>query len=68
LRTFRQYLAWRGLEHIRTKGGHEVWNKQGMKRPVVLPTHEDPVFEFVARNALITMGVDVNDYIEFLKS
>jgi len=68
LRTFRQYLVWNGLERIRTKGGHEVWDKKGMERPVVLPTHEDPVFEFVAKNALINMGVDANDYIEFLKS
>ena len=68
LRIFRQYLCWKGLEHIRTSGGHEVWNKKGMKRPVILPTHEDPVFEFVAKNALLNMGVDANDYIEFLKS
>jgi len=68
LRIFRQYLVWNGLEHIRTKGGHEVWNKKGIERPVVLPTHEDPVYEFVAKNALRNMGVDANDYIEFLKS
>jgi predicted RNA binding protein YcfA (HicA-like mRNA interferase family) len=68
LRIFRQYLAWNGLERIRTKGGHEVWSKKGMKRPVVLPTHEDPVYEFVAKNALINMNVDVNNYIEFLES
>ena len=68
LKTFRQYLAWNGLEHIRTKGGHEVWSKKGMKRPVVIPTHEDPLYEFVAKNALINMGVDIDNFIDFLKS
>jgi predicted RNA binding protein YcfA (HicA-like mRNA interferase family) len=68
LNIFRQYLVWNGLEHIRTKGGHELWNKKGMIRPVVLPTHEDPVYEFIAKNALRNMGVGIENYIDFLKS
>jgi len=68
LKTFREYLEWNGLEHIRTKGGHELWNKAGLKRPVVLPTHEDPVYEFIAKNALRNMEVGVDNYIDFLKS
>jgi predicted RNA binding protein YcfA (HicA-like mRNA interferase family) len=68
LRVFRQYLVWNGLAHIRTNGGHEIWNKKGMKRPVVLPTHEDPVYEFIVKNAQRNMGVTTENYIEFLKS
>jgi len=68
LKTFRQYLKWCGLEYIRTEGGHEIWNKEDMKRPVVLPTHRSPVYESVVRNALATMKKDKDDYIEFLKS
>jgi len=68
LKTFMQYLEWNGLEYIRTKGGHEVWNKEGMKRPVILPIHEDLVYEFVTKNALRNMETGIENYIEFLKS
>jgi predicted RNA binding protein YcfA (HicA-like mRNA interferase family) len=68
LKTFRDFLEWNGLQHIRTNGGHEIWNKAGLKRPVVLPTHVNPVEHDVARNTLKTIGITADDYIEFLKS
>ena len=68
LKTFRDYLEWRGLSHIRTNGGHEIWNKTGLKRPVVVPTHVNPVEEYVVKNALRIIGTTAEDYIEFLKS
>jgi len=68
LKTFRQYLKWKGLEHIRTKGGHEIWNLKGLLRPIVLPTHFDPVREYVVKNAFENLEVTADDYIEFLKS
>jgi len=68
LKTFRDFLEWNGLKHIRTNGGHEIWNMTGLKRPVVLPTHVNPVEEHIAKNALKTIGITANDYIEFLKS
>ena len=68
LKTFRDYLEWNGLNHVRTNGGHEIWNKVGLKRPVVVPTHVNPVEEHVVKNAMRIMRVNAEDYIEFLKS
>jgi len=68
LKTFRDFLKWNGLKHIRTNGGHEVWSMAGLKRPIVVPAHINPVEQHVVKNALIIIGVTADDYIEFLKS
>lgn len=67
LKTFRDFLSYMGLNHIRTEGGHEVWSRNDLLRPVIIQTHIDPVPEFIVRNALRTMGSSKEDYIEFLK-
>ena len=38
LAELRAILALRGLTVERTKGGHEMWSKEGMPRPVVFQT------------------------------
>lgn len=65
LRVFRNYLIFCGLNHIRTKGGHEVWSAKGLTRPVVLQTHIDPVPEFIIKNNLRTMGKSEYDLLDF---
>ena len=67
LRTFRGYLIYCGLSHIRTKGGHEIWSAKRLLRPVVLQTHIDPVPEFVVKNNLRTIGKSEDHLLEFLK-
>ena len=68
LRTFRDFLLWEGLKNIQTEGGHEVWSRKDLRRPVILQTHIDPVPEFVVRNALRTIEASKEDYIRFLRS
>lgn len=68
LKTFRDYLMWKGLEYKRTTGGHEIWGKKGLFRTISLPTHVNPVSEMVVRCILQTLKVTADDYIEFLKS
>ena len=67
LREFRQYLEWKGLKHIRTNGGHEIWAGKDVQRPIVLQTHIDPIPEFIVRNALRTLKADVSDFEKFRK-
>jgi len=66
--TFRDYLKWEGLYYVRTKGGHEIWSKKGLHRPVAFQTHIDPVPEHIVRKILKNINANANDYIEFLKS
>jgi hypothetical protein len=67
LELFTEYLQWKGLKKIRTTGGHEIWAGKKLNRPVVLQSHIDPVPEFIVRNALRTLGVTRDDFINFLK-
>lgn len=71
LSTFREYLKYKGLNHIGTNGGHEKWSKQGMLRPVTIQTHIDPVPEFIVQNCLRNIGVkrkDLEDWLNPKKS
>lgn len=68
LKTFRDFLMWKGLKHINTKGGHEKWTRSDINRPVIIQTHIDPVPEFIVKNTLVNIHSNVNEYIEFLKS
>jgi len=68
LKTFRDFLEWEGLKVIRTTGGHEIWSRANLGRPVPLQTHIDPVPEFIVKNILRTIGSSKERYIEFLKA
>ena len=68
IKTFRDFLKWEGLSHIRTNGGHEIWSKEGLFRPVTFQTHKNPVPEKVVRQILKTIKSNAENYIEFLKS
>jgi len=67
LKLFREYLNSKGLKIIRTSGGHEIWAGKGVKRPIVLQSHIDPIPEFIVRQSLRTLGVDFEDFSEFMK-
>ena len=68
LKLFREYLIYKGLKHIRTNGGHEVWSRSDLFRPVVLQTHIDPIPEFIIKNNLRTIGENTRDFIEFIEN
>lgn len=68
LKTFREFLSYMDLKHIQTEGGHEVWSRKDLSRPVIIQTHIDPVPEFIVKNAFRTINATKEDYIEFLKS
>ena len=68
LKTFRDFLTWRGLKHIRTTGGHEVWSTKELSRPVIIQTHISPIPLHVVKNIFRTIDCTTEDYIEFLKN
>lgn len=67
LATFRDFLRYKGLNLIKTEGGHEKWSKLGMWRPVIIQTHIDPVPEFIIRNNLGSIGSNRKEFEEWLK-
>ena len=68
LSEYRKYLESRGLKKIRSKGGHEVWSRSDLLRPVIIQSHISPIPELILRSNARTMGVDISDLLDFLKS
>ena len=64
LSDFRKILIALGCECYRTKGGHEAWIKPGISRPVICQTHIDPVSELVVKNAIRTLGITRQEFLE----
>ncbi|MBO7109304.1 MAG: type II toxin-antitoxin system HicA family toxin [Prevotella sp.] len=62
---FRAFMKAQGLTMQRTNGGHEMWAREGMARPVVFQTHIDPLPEFVVKNNLAAIGVSRKEFLEF---
>lgn len=62
----RRILTLLGLVKVRTKGGHESWMKEGMTRPVIIQTHVEPIPEFIVKNALRTIGISKEEFINML--
>ena len=66
LSVFRQFLLFKGLKHIRTNGGHEIWARKDLTRPVVIQTHEDPVPEHIIKNNLRTIKSNRQEFEAWL--
>lgn len=67
LREFRSVLREYGLVQIRTKGGHEIWDNPGLTRTVVFQTHNEPVPEYVVKNAIRDLGTTREEFLSALE-
>lgn len=65
---FRAILQRQGLTLVRVKGGHEVWAKPGMLRPVIIQTHINPIPEFIVRNNLRNLGINKQEFLSLLEA
>ncbi len=68
LSRYRRILQALGLTYVRTKGGHEMWFREGMLRNVVLQTHLDPVPERVVLSNLRTMGITAGEFERIMQT
>ena len=64
---FQAFLELCLCKHIRTKGGHEVWSRADLRRPVILQTHIDPIPEFIVKNNLRVLGCTAKEFFEVLE-
>lgn len=62
LAEFRRYLENQGCKLLRTSGGHEIWVKAGVSRPMTIQSHIDPVPERIVKQALMSLGIDRKDF------
>jgi hypothetical protein len=63
---YRDFLRKVGCCKIRTEGGHEVWARKDLLRPIIVQTHECPVPEFIIKNALRNLGLTRKDFFNIL--
>ena len=65
-REFEKFLLYVGCEFKRQKGGHRIYNRAGLHRPLVVPCHGIiPIF--VIRNNLRLLQIQTEQYFEILK-
>ena len=69
LKDFREFLFEKGCSRVENgtkgRGGHELWSKVGLLRPVTLQTHIDPVPERTVRSNLNTLGISRKAFEEW---
>ena len=68
LKDYRDFLEKSGCKYNRTEGGHEIWSRKNLTRPIVVQTHESPVPEFIIKNALRNLGLTKKDFFNILFS
>ena len=66
IKEFIKILEQLGYKHLRDKGGHIVYSKEGQKRPIIIQSHISPIPEFIIKNNLREMGINRKDFIELL--
>ena len=66
LREMRRFLKAIGCEIVRTKGGHELWWREGLTRPLVLQTHIAPVPARIVRSLLSDLEMTIQDLTKIL--
>ena len=67
LSDFRKFLEKIGCKHVRTNGGHEIWEKEGLTRPLIIQTHVKPIPQFIIQSLLRDLGMTKEDYFETMK-
>ncbi|OGY17216.1 MAG: hypothetical protein A2785_04335 [Candidatus Chisholmbacteria bacterium RIFCSPHIGHO2_01_FULL_49_18] len=63
---FELFLRMIGCRLKRQKGDHLIFDRPGLKRPVVI-TADAEVPVFIIRNNLRTLGMSVDDYLNILR-
>lgn len=63
---FEKFLLSIGCKHVRIRGDHYIYDRPGLKRPVIVPYGKE-VAPFIIRNNLRTLGMSVKEYSKTLE-
>jgi hypothetical protein len=66
IKDYRAFLTNCQCKHIRTEGGHEVWSRKDLFRPITFQTHINPVPERIIKQALRVLNIDRKRFFEIL--
>ena len=66
LKEYRKFLEKVGCKKIGINGGHEKWSRSDLPRPIIVQTHEQPVPEFIIKNALRSLKLTTEEFLNIL--
>jgi predicted RNA binding protein YcfA (HicA-like mRNA interferase family) len=66
-RTFEKFLFAVGCHFVRPKGGHRIYWREGLNRPVVIKAVSDLGPDIILSN-LRTLGISRADYLRILET
>lgn len=67
LKKWKKFLKSLGLKHIRTESSHEIWDKEGLLRPVTVDKNYPDVPELHIHTSLKTLGITTKEFKELIK-
>lgn len=62
---FEKFLLAVGCEFKHTKGDHQIYWREGIKRPIVLPRYS-ALPEFIILNNLRVLGISRKEYLKII--
>ena len=66
IKEYRIFLSNCECKYLRTQGGHEIWSRADLFRPITFQTHIDPVPERIIKQAMRVLNVDRKNFFEIL--
>ncbi|HMN04269.1 MAG TPA: type II toxin-antitoxin system HicA family toxin [Flavobacteriales bacterium] len=66
LARYQAFLELAGCALIRNKGGHDVYARADLLRPIVVQSHIDPVPERIVKQGLRALGMSRDDFFDIL--
>lgn len=63
---YRQFLKQMGCTYLRTTGGHELWSKENLPRPLTFQTHIEPIPAFIIKQHLRYLDITTRQFLDFM--
>ncbi len=64
-KTFVKFLIYIGCFYKRTKGDHDVYDRSGLKRPIIITNSKD-VPELHIRTNLRALGISIEEFLDII--
>ncbi len=62
---FEKFLTYVGCQFVHQRGSHRKWRRADLKRPIIFPADELPVF--IIQNNLRLLGISHQQYLAILE-
>lgn len=67
LSDYRLFLEMMGCIYLRTKGGHEHWQREDLIRPLTLQNHVNPVPSFIIKQHLRYLNLSTQEFLTIIE-